>query len=141
MIDATVAKRPPISDDELIYLCLNNAPEGTDRHQVLRMIRTYKTLLYRSTGPYNVFPQPKPDVQYFRIWIRIIINNWNALNMASKKPQELKTFTSTCDKDYDRHTYKLVLKNGKALILEDYEMVRQYWYQYKDQMNCVEVLQ
>ena len=60
--------------------------------------------------------------------------------MASKKPQELKTFTSTCDKDYDRHTYKLVLKNGKALILEDYEMVRQYWYQYKTQMECVEVL-
>ena len=58
--------------------------------------------------------------------------------MASKK--KLNTFTSTCNKDYDRHTYKLVLKNGKALILEDYQMVRQYWYQYKDQMDCVEVL-
>ena len=54
--------------------------------------------------------------------------------------KKLKTFTSTCDKDYDRHSYKLVLKNGKALILEDYEMVRQYWYQYKNQMDCVEVL-
>ena len=63
MIDATVAKRPPISDDELILLCLSNAPEGTDRHQVMRMIRTYKTLLYRATGPYNLYPQPDPNSQ------------------------------------------------------------------------------
>jgi hypothetical protein len=61
MIDATVSKRGPISDDELIYICLNNAPEGTDRHQVLRMIRTYKILLLRATGPYNLYPQPKPN--------------------------------------------------------------------------------
>ena len=60
--------------------------------------------------------------------------------MASKKPQTLKTFTSTCDKDYDRHTYKLVLKNGKALVLQDYEMVRAYWYQYRVQLDSVEVL-
>ena len=63
MIDATVAKRPPISDDELILLCLKNAPEGTDRHQVLRMIRTYKILLDHPTGPYNLFPQPNPNSQ------------------------------------------------------------------------------
>ena len=60
--------------------------------------------------------------------------------MASKKSQTLKTFTSTCDKDYDRHTYKLVLKNGKALVLQDYEMVRAYWYQYRVQLDSVEVL-
>jgi len=61
--------------------------------------------------------------------------------MASKEHKKTPvTFTSTCDKDYDRHTYKLVLKNGKALVLEDYEMVRQYWYQYKAQLEAVEVL-
>ena len=63
MIDATVAKKPPITDDELILLCLKNAPEGTDRHQVLRMIRTYKILLDHPTGPYNLFPQPNPNSQ------------------------------------------------------------------------------
>ena len=61
--------------------------------------------------------------------------------MASKEHKKTPvTFTSTCDTDYNRHTYKLVLKNGKALILEDYEMVRGYWNQYKAQIDCVEVL-
>ena len=58
--------------------------------------------------------------------------------MARKK--KLETFTSTCDKPYDRHTYKLVLNNGKAVILEDYEMVRAYWFQFKEHLKSVEVL-
>jgi len=58
--------------------------------------------------------------------------------MASK--EELKEFTSTCDKDYDRHKYKLCLKNGKAIVLEDYDMARSYWYQFRQQMDHVEVL-
>ena len=57
--------------------------------------------------------------------------------MASKK---IETFTSTCKKDYDRHTYKLVLNNGKAIVLEDYEHVRAYWYPYKEHLRYVEVL-
>ena len=60
--------------------------------------------------------------------------------MAGKKQQEIKTFTSTCDKDYDRHTYKLVLNNNKAIVLQDYEHVRAYWFQYKEHLKCVEVL-
>ena len=51
-----------------------------------------------------------------------------------------KPFTSTCNKPYDRHTYKLVLKNGKAVVIEDYELVRATWYQYRKQLECVEVL-
>ena len=57
--------------------------------------------------------------------------------MAKRK---LKTFTTTCEKDYDRHRYKLVLKEGKELILEDYEMARAYWYQFRKQLSHVEVL-
>ena len=60
--------------------------------------------------------------------------------MASKKQQAIKTFTSTCDKDYDRHAYKLVLNNDKAIVLQDYEHVRAYWYQYKEHLKYVEVL-
>ncbi len=58
--------------------------------------------------------------------------------MASKETEVV--FTSTCDKDYDRHQYKLVLKNGKAIILEDYESARNLWYQYSSQMDHIEVL-
>ena len=41
MIDATVSRRGPISDEELLVICLKNAPEGTDRKQVLRLIKYY----------------------------------------------------------------------------------------------------
>lgn len=52
----------------------------------------------------------------------------------------LEEFKSTSDKPYDRHKYKLVLKNGKAIILEDYDQVRQMWYQFRQQLKTVEVL-
>ena len=59
--------------------------------------------------------------------------------MSSKK-QKIKTFTNTCDKDYDRHKYKLVLKNGKAIVFEDYESARNMWYQYSSQLERIDVL-
>tara|TARA_Y100000592_G_C5312134_1_gene240670 strand:+ start:314 stop:493 length:180 start_codon:yes stop_codon:yes gene_type:complete len=57
--------------------------------------------------------------------------------MAKRK---LKTFTTTCEKDYDRHRYKLVLKDGKDVVLEDYEQARAFWYQFRNQLDHVEVL-
>ena len=33
------SKRLPISDEECLLLCLNNAPLGADKHQVLRLIK------------------------------------------------------------------------------------------------------
>tara|TARA_Y100001937_G_scaffold122431_1_gene183170 strand:+ start:245 stop:424 length:180 start_codon:yes stop_codon:yes gene_type:complete len=57
--------------------------------------------------------------------------------MAKRK---LKTFTTTCEKDYDRHRYKLVLKDGKDVVLEDYEQTRAFWYQFRNQLDHVEVL-
>ena len=46
--------------------------------------------------------------------------------MAKRK---LKTFTNTSEGDYDRHHYKLILKSGKAIVLEDYESARNLWFQ------------
>ena len=57
--------------------------------------------------------------------------------MAKRK---LKTFTSTCPKDYDRHHYKLILKNGKEVVLEDYESARNLWFQFSSQCEVIEVL-
>ena len=52
----------------------------------------------------------------------------------------IESFTSTSEEDYDRHKYKLVLKNGKAIIIEDYEMARAYFHQFGSQMDHVEVI-
>ena len=57
MIDATVSRRGKISDEELLIICLKNAPEGTDRKQVLRLIKYYEIILSQPTGPANIFPQ------------------------------------------------------------------------------------
>lgn len=35
-------QRDPISDDELILICLNNAPTGTDRKQVISLIKKFE---------------------------------------------------------------------------------------------------
>ena len=51
MIDATVAKRGVISDEELLIICLKNAPEGTDRKQVKRLLE------YLESAPRIVIPQ------------------------------------------------------------------------------------
>ena len=57
--------------------------------------------------------------------------------MAKRK---LKTFTNTCSKDYDRHHYKLILKSGKEVVLEDYESARNLWFQFGSQCELIEVL-
>ena len=56
------------------------------------------------------------------------------------KYQDGKNFTTYCDKPYDKHKYRLVLQNGKAIVLEDYDQVRQLWYQFRQQMVTVEVI-
>ncbi len=38
-------QRDPISEDELILLCVKNAPCGTDRKQVLALIKKYEDKL------------------------------------------------------------------------------------------------
>ena len=49
-------------------------------------------------------------------------------------------FTTYCDKLYDRHTYRLIFKDGRAADVEDYELVRAYWYQIKNELERVEIL-
>ena len=52
----------------------------------------------------------------------------------------VETFKSTSYALYDRHRYKLHLNNGRSVVVEDYDMVRQCWYQFNSLMDRVEVL-
>ncbi len=54
--------------------------------------------------------------------------------------KEGETFTTYCDKDYDRHTYKIVFNNGKSISFESYEVMRYHWYQWKVSCSHVEVI-
>ena len=53
--------RPPISDDELMLICLKNAPCGTNWKQATKLIRVLEAKLASPTGPANIFPQPNPE--------------------------------------------------------------------------------
>ena len=50
------------------------------------------------------------------------------------------TFTTYCDKDYDRHTYKIVLNNGKTIAFDDYKTASYHWYQYQSHASHIEVI-
>ena len=53
---------------------------------------------------------------------------------------ELKEFKLSCEKPYDKHKYKINFKNGKSVTFEDYEMMKAMWYQWRTQVESVDVL-
>ena len=57
--------------------------------------------------------------------------------MAYKDGEE---FTTYCDKSYDRQIYKVFLKDGQAVIYDNYEVMRYHWYQNRAHLSHVEVL-
>ena len=52
----------------------------------------------------------------------------------------MKTFKQTCDKDYDRHIYRVHLSNGTTVDFENYEVMRYHWYQGREHAVSVEVI-
>ena len=57
--------------------------------------------------------------------------------MAYKDGEVFETY---CDKDYDRHVYKVYLKDGQSVIYESYDLMRYHWYQQREHLSHVEVL-
>lgn len=55
----------------------------------------------------------------------------------------MKTFTQTSHEPYDRHRYRLYLKNGKVLNFDNWEDAQVYWFTYSqvpDYLDVIEVL-
>lgn len=54
----------------------------------------------------------------------------------------IDTFTCTSVAPYDRHTYEVVLKNGKKKSFEYWDDVQGYWFsrcQIDDYLDCIVV--
>ena len=51
----------------------------------------------------------------------------------------METFTNTCDKDYDRHTYVLHFKNGRRPMFDDWAQCASTWYIYRKHVSHIEV--
>lgn len=41
----------------------------------------------------------------------------------------MTNFTQTSNLSYDRHNYKLFLKNGKPIIFDNWEDAKSYWFE------------
>jgi hypothetical protein len=55
----------------------------------------------------------------------------------------IQAFTLHSADPYERHSYKLYLKNGKTIIFDDYEAAQVYWFshcQIPDYLDVIEVL-
>ena len=53
---------------------------------------------------------------------------------------DLKIFTHTSDKPYDQNSYKIIFKNGKSVTVDDYRTMKNMWYQWREEVSNVEVL-
>lgn len=51
-----------------------------------------------------------------------------------------ENFTTYCDKPYNRHKYKLLLKSGKSITHDDYDVVRNMWFQCAPHCSTIEVI-
>lgn len=53
---------------------------------------------------------------------------------------KLQHFTSTSKDLYDRHKYKIVFKNGKSITVDDYGTMKNMWYQMREHVSNVEII-
>lgn len=60
--------------------------------------------------------------------------------MEPYEPTDERYFTHYCEKSYDNHTYKIIFKNKKSITVDSYEVMKSMWYQWKNDVETVEVL-
>ena len=53
-------------------------------------------------------------------------------------PTQQHKFTS--DKPYNRHKYKLTFVDGRSILFDDYEKMKQAWWQYNQVASHVNVV-
>ena len=58
----------------------------------------------------------------------------------SEGREAVEVFTSTSDKPYDRHTYRVVFKDGSKLDVETYDQAQQIWFNCQVKPAAIEVL-
>ena len=44
------------------------------------------------------------------------------------EPSDPRYFTVTSDEPYDRHDYKIIRKDGEAMVVDSWELAREIWW-------------
>jgi len=57
------------------------------------------------------------------------------------QPDDPQYFQQTSDEPYDRHNYKVVLSNGKSVVVDAWDIAQSIWFQNPAQfLSHIEVL-
>tara|TARA_R100000479_G_scaffold126221_1_gene65613 strand:+ start:89 stop:343 length:255 start_codon:yes stop_codon:yes gene_type:complete len=62
------------------------------------------------------------------------------IDMELIKPDDPQYFEQSSYDDYDRHHYRVVSKNGESIVVDDYMMAREIWWNKKMFLSHIEVL-
>ena len=57
--------------------------------------------------------------------------------MAYKDGEIFETY---CDKEYNKHLYRLIWKDGSFTDYDNYEVMRYIWYEYRQMAERVHVI-
>jgi hypothetical protein len=60
--------------------------------------------------------------------------------MKPLSPGDPGYFTTYSTDAYDRHHYKVHFKDGRCIVIEDYDLVRTMWFQSKSDVESVEII-
>ena len=56
------------------------------------------------------------------------------------KPEDPQYFQQSRYKEYDRHQYKVVGKNGESIVVDDYMSAQEIWWNRKVFLSHIEVI-
>jgi hypothetical protein len=56
------------------------------------------------------------------------------------RPNDPRYFTLSSEGLYDRHHYQVVSKDGESIVVDNWEDVRNIWWNKKDFLSHVEVI-
>lgn len=57
------------------------------------------------------------------------------------EPTDPRYFNQTSDEPYDRHHYKIVMRNGECVVVDSYDVAQSIWFQKPSQfLSHIEVL-
>ena len=60
--------------------------------------------------------------------------------MKPLSPGDPGYFTTYSTDPYDRHHYKVHFKDGRSIIVEDYDLVKAMWFQSPSDLEGVEII-
>ena len=74
------------------------------------------------------------------MFVQNVLNHLRITEMELIRPNDPRYFTLSSEGLYDRHHYQVVSKDGESITVDNWEDVRNIWWNKKDFLSHVEVI-